>query len=52
MGYKTIQHVFVPNLRLFGPMNTTLQAKEVGDFSIKENELVGISLPTIMAAAI
>ena len=41
MVYKTIQHVFVPNLKLFRPVNTKLQAKEVGEFSI-----------TFMAAAI
>ena len=40
MAYKTIQRVFVPNLKLFGPMNTTLQSKDVesitiiGEFSI------------------
>ena len=34
MAYETIQHVFIPNLKLFGPMNTKLQAKEVGEFSI------------------
>ena len=55
MVYKTIQRVSVPNMRLFGPIKTELQAKEVGGFScyvIWENGLVGILLPTIMAAAI
>ena len=32
MAYKTKQHVFVPNLRLFGP--TKLQVQEVGEFSV------------------
>ena len=32
--YKTIQRVSVPNLNLFGPMKTELQAKEVGETSI------------------
>ena len=32
--YKTIQHVSVPNLNLFGPTKTELRAKEVGKFSI------------------
>ena len=31
MKYKTIQRVFVPNLKLFEP---ELKAKEVGEFSI------------------
>ena len=34
MAYKTIQRVFVPNLKLFRPINTELWAREVGDFSI------------------
>ena len=34
MTFKTIQHVSVPNLKLFGPMKTELQVKEVGEFSI------------------
>ena len=33
-AYKTIQRVSVPNLKLFGPMNTELSAKEVGKFSV------------------
>ena len=32
VDYKTIQHVFIPNLKLFGPTNTKLQTKEVGEF--------------------
>ena len=31
---KTMQRVFVPNLKLFGPTKTELWAKEVGEFSI------------------
>ena len=34
MACKTIQRVSVPNLKLFGPMETELWAKEVGEFSI------------------
>ena len=34
IAYKTIQHVSVPNLSLFGSMKTELRAKEVGKFSI------------------
>ena len=34
MGYKTIQHVSAPNLKLFGPMKTELWAKEVRGFFI------------------
>ena len=34
MAYNTIQHVFVPNLKLFGPISTKLQAEEVGEFSV------------------
>ena len=34
MADKTIQRVFVKNLKLFGPMKTELQAKEFGQFSI------------------
>ena len=30
MAYKTIQHVSVLNLKLFGPMKTELWAKEIG----------------------
>ena len=52
MAYKTIQRVFVLNLKLFGPMETELQAKEVGHYVMQGNGLVGILLPTNMAAAI
>ena len=34
IGCKTIEHVSVPNLKLFGPMKTKLWAKEVGELSI------------------
>ena len=34
MASKTIQCVFVSNLKLFGPIKTELWAKEVGEFSI------------------
>ena len=34
MACKTIQLVYVPNLKLFGPMKTELWVKEVGEFSI------------------
>ena len=34
IAYKTIQRVSVPNLNLFGPTKTEVQAKEVGEFSI------------------
>ena len=53
MTYQTIQHVSVPNLHLFGPMKTELQAKEVGEISIIwENGLVGTLLPAKVAALI
>ena len=32
--YKTIQRASVPNLNLFEPMKSELQAKEVGEISI------------------
>ena len=32
MAFKIIQCVFVPNLKLFGEMNTELWTKEVGQF--------------------
>ena len=35
MAYKTIQHVSVPNMKLFGSLKTELWAKEVGEFSIR-----------------
>ena len=41
MTYKTIQHAFVPGSELFGPVNTKLQAKEVGEFSITLNGKIG-----------
>ena len=41
MTYKTIQHASVPNSKLFGPMNTKLQAKEVGEFSVTLNWKIG-----------
>ena len=47
---KTIQHVSVLNLKLFGPMNTELWASE--HRVTWENGLLGIILPTIMAATI
>ena len=28
-----MQRVFVPNLKIFGPVKTELQTKEVGEFS-------------------
>ena len=34
MAYKTIPHVSVPNLKLFGSMEMELWAKEVEEFSI------------------
>ena len=34
MYYKTIERIFVPNLKLFGSMKTELWAKEVGGFSV------------------
>ena len=33
-AYKTIQRVSVPDLKLFGPMNTELWAIEVRKFSV------------------
>ena len=30
VAYKTIQRVFSPDLKLFGPTKTTLQTKELG----------------------
>ena len=35
MGCKIIQHISVPNLKLFGQTKTELWAKEVGELSIK-----------------
>ena len=43
MTYKAIQHVSVPNSKLFGPMNTKLQAKEFGEFSITLNGKIGFA---------
>ena len=34
MAHKTIQHVFVADLKLFGPKRAELKAKEVGGFSV------------------
>ena len=34
MAYMTIKRVSVQNLKSFGPTNTELQAKEVGEFSV------------------
>ena len=51
MAYKTIKRVSVPNLKTFGPTKIELRAKEVGDV-IWENGLVGVLLPTNIAAAI
>ena len=34
MAYKTIQCVFVPNLKLFGSMKTELWAEKVDEFFI------------------
>ena len=34
MADKTIQHVSVPNLKLYMSMKTELSVKEVGEFSI------------------
>ena len=34
MAYKTMQRVFVPNLKLFGSMATELWAKEIREFSV------------------
>ena len=54
MAYKTIKHVFVPNLKSFGQKKTELRAKEVEEFSIMLYGKMGwgVLLPTIMAAAI
>ena len=43
MTYKTIQCVFVPNLKSLEPTKTELQAREVG-YDMPENGLVGIAL--------
>ena len=51
MACKTIQPVSVSNLNLFGLIKTELWVKEVC-YVIWENGLVGILLPTIMAATI
>ena len=34
MACRTIQRVYVPNLKSFGPVKTELQAKEVREISI------------------
>ena len=55
MVYNTIQLVYVPNLKSFGLMKTDLSAKESWRsfyYVIWENGLVGIPLPTNMAAAV
>ena len=47
MACKTIQHVFIPNLKLFRLIKTELRAKEVGEFSVLwQNGLMGILLST------
>ena len=53
MANKTTKCVSVPNLKSFEPTTTELRAEEVGEFLmyvIWENGLVGIHLPTNMAA--
>ena len=53
IAIKTIQRVSVPNLNVFGQMETELRAKEFGGFSIMlygEVGWVGTLLPTNMAA--
>ena len=52
MAYKTIHCVSVPNLKVFGQMKAEVWVKEVFYYVIWENGLVGILLPTIMAATI
>ena len=55
IAFKIIQCVFIPNRKLFGQMKTKLRAKKswiIFCNVIWENELVGIVLPTIVAAAI
>ena len=34
MAYKATEHVSVPNLKLFRPVNTKLLTKDIGEFSI------------------
>ena len=47
MACKTIQHVFIPNLKLFRLIKTELRAKEVGEFPVLwQNGLMGILLST------
>ena len=41
MVYKTIQRIFVPILKLFGPSETELEAKEGGEFSIRLSGKMG-----------
>ena len=43
MTYKTIQCVFLPNLKSLGPTKTELQSREAG-YDMSENGLVGIAL--------
>ena len=55
IAFKIIQLVFIPNRELFGQMKTELLAKKSQRIFcnvIWENELVGIVLPIIVAAAI
>ena len=53
MAYKTIQHVSVSNLKSFEQLKTGLWAKKLETFLLyMGNGLVGILLPTSMAAAI
>ena len=55
MAYKTIQHVFVSDVKLFGSLNKN---KVIGRktwrifYVIWESGVVGVLLPTSMAAAI
>ena len=52
MAYKTIQRVFLPNLKLFGPTKARVlgQKSSIIFYVMWENRLVGILLPTNMAA--
>ena len=34
MTFKTVQHVSLQNLKSFGPIETELRAKEVGEVSV------------------
>ena len=39
LAYKTIQFIFVPYLKLFGPTKTELRAKEVGGFLLLSGKM-------------